>query len=333
LFAALPGNAAFENGRTNRLNNTKAGPPVGFAPPVSNVGVAVAQAFRHVLKGHLNSAESSAKDCSQVKTKIQQRHRRTKAAVALGLTFAAGFVDIVGLLAIYKIFTAHVTGTTVRLGEQLVRGNWSAAAVAATVVLSFILGSIAGRVMIEVGSRGAIGRIASVTLSLEIALLICVAWWGNHALVRETVNTALAVTCSLLSMLAAAMGLQTATLTRVGPLTIHTTFVTGMINKLGELVSSWIFLNYDVGHKPAGAGRPQLRKERSTVAGQVIFILAIWFSYLGGAICGTWLGLRWQAKALYLPCTILLLAIVVDQVRPLALEEEKEQSLIEKPSA
>jgi hypothetical protein len=27
------------------------------------------------------------------------------------------------------------------------------------------------------------------------------------------------------------MGTQTATLTRIGPLTIHTTFVTGMLNK------------------------------------------------------------------------------------------------------
>jgi uncharacterized membrane protein YoaK (UPF0700 family) len=268
---------------------------------------------------------TSAKDRSRVKSKLQQRHTTTKGAVALLLTFAAGFVDIVGLLAIYKIFTAHMTGTTVRIGEQLVRGNWKAAAVAATVITSFLIGSIAGRVLIEVGTRRPLRRIASLTLGLETLLLISVAWWGNRAPQHETLGAALAVTCSLLSMLAAAMGLQTATLTRVGPLTIHTTFVTGMINKLAELISSWIFLDYDIGHDPAHLERP--RKERATVTREAIFIFAIWFSYLVGAVCGTWLGLLWRARALFLPCAILLLAIAVDQWRPLALEEEKEQSV------
>jgi hypothetical protein len=41
-----------------------------------------------------------------------------------------------------------------------------------------------------------------------------------------------------LATLAAAMGIQTATLTGIGPLTAHTTFVTGMINKLAALESS-----------------------------------------------------------------------------------------------
>lgn len=259
-----------------------------------------------------------------MKSRIQQRHTETKAVVALFLTFAAGFVDIVGLLAVYKIFTAHMTGTTVRIAEQLVRGNWSAAAVAALVVAGFIAGSIAGRVLIEVGSRAAIRRIASITLSLETALLVCVAWWGYQAVEGETVHTALPITCALLSMLAAAMGLQTATLTHVGPLTIHTTFVTGMINKLAELISSWLFLTYDIDRGPAGIARP--RKERATVAREALFIVGIWLSYLAGAVCGTWLGLHWGARALYLPCAILLLAVAVDQLRPLALEEEQEQS-------
>jgi uncharacterized membrane protein YoaK (UPF0700 family) len=43
----------------------------------------------------------------------------TKAVVALAVTFVAGFVDIVGYLAIYRLFTAHVTGTTVHLGRDL----------------------------------------------------------------------------------------------------------------------------------------------------------------------------------------------------------------------
>jgi hypothetical protein len=39
--------------------------------------------------------------------------------------------------------TAHVTGTTVHLGEQLIRGNWSAATLAGSIVLAFLVGSVA----------------------------------------------------------------------------------------------------------------------------------------------------------------------------------------------
>lgn len=66
------------------------------------------------------------------------RHTTPKAIVALLLTFTAGFVDIVGLLTIYQLFTAHMTGTTVHLGEQLIRRNWPAAVVAASIVAAFL---------------------------------------------------------------------------------------------------------------------------------------------------------------------------------------------------
>jgi hypothetical protein len=39
-----------------------------------------------------------------------------------------------------------------------------------------------------------------------------------------------------------------------------------------------------------------------------------------------WLGYRWQLKSVYLACGLVLLAIAVDQVRPLSLEEEREQA-------
>jgi uncharacterized membrane protein YoaK (UPF0700 family) len=56
------------------------------------------------------------------------------------LTFSAGMVDIVGYIALYHWFVAHMTGDTVHLGNQLVTGNWSEAEKAATVIGSFILG-------------------------------------------------------------------------------------------------------------------------------------------------------------------------------------------------
>jgi uncharacterized membrane protein YoaK (UPF0700 family) len=131
--------------------------------------------------------------------------------------------------------------------------------------------------------------------------------------------------CSLLVLLSLAMGLQTATLTRVGPLTVHTTFVTGMLNKLAQLVSHWMFHKYDLRHA-ASFQVPEVRERQRKVLKQARFIFSIWCLYLAGAVCGTFLTDLWSFKSLFVPSAVLLAVIVVDQRQPLSLEEEKDQS-------
>ena len=70
-------------------------------------------------------------------------NRRMKVVVALGLTFAAVDVDIIGYLALYPIFTAHMTGTTVHLASKLATRGWSDATIAGSVLAAFIGGSLA----------------------------------------------------------------------------------------------------------------------------------------------------------------------------------------------
>lgn len=245
--------------------------------------------------------------------------------MALFLTFAAGYVDIVGLLTVYQMFTAHMTGTTVHLGEQIIQRNWKAAMIAATIVGVFFLGSVAGRMLIEIGARLQFRRIASISLLLELLLLASAAWWDSRVLPGpQTAANDTWFVAAILGLFAAAMGLQTATLTRVGPLTVHTTFVTGMLNKLAQLVTRWIFLHHDLHHGPSKHGN--LRETLAKVRWQSALMVGIWFCYLGGAVCGTWAGLHWRLKALAVPCMMVLLAIAADQILPLSLEEEKQQS-------
>jgi uncharacterized membrane protein YoaK (UPF0700 family) len=248
-----------------------------------------------------------------------------KNVVALLLSFVAGFVDIVGFVAVYHIFTAHMTGTTVHLGQELVTGQYTAAVIAATVLAAFMLGSIAGRVLIEIGSRRHVHRVASVTLAIEAALLAGFVSAMRHAAGPLSPPSVL-LTCVLLAMLASAMGLQTATLTRIGPLTIHTTFVTGMLNKLAQLISHLLFRTVDLFSGKDKGETVRLRQERAAVSRQAGFIFAIWFVYLAGAISGAWLHSKNGVTIVYIPVGILLMAIAADQVRPLSIEEERDQS-------
>ena len=242
---------------------------------------------------------------------------------ALALTFVAGFVDIAGLITVYDIFTAHMTGTTVRLGQYLLEKDWRQAAITGTVLAAFVMGSVIGRVIIEIGSRSAIRSIGSVTLAIEAVLLAGVIVVGTHIVgVRPR---SLAAVSSLLALFAGAMGLQTATVTRIGALTVHTTFVTGMLNKLAQLISHLLFSSHDL-HAAAPFDKAELPDHRHNISRQAKFLFFLWLLYLAGAFCGTWLTRHWSFESLLIPVCILAVVIALDQARPLSIEEEKDQS-------
>ncbi|HTZ74873.1 MAG TPA: YoaK family protein [Candidatus Aquilonibacter sp.] len=245
-----------------------------------------------------------------------------KILVALVLTFASGLVDIIGYLGVFHLFTAHLTGATVQLGRSLISHNWIDLLSAGVIVGSFVSGSIFGRAVIEAGSRRGIHRIASVTLAMEAILLAYLAETALHAAAAPA--NAGTQPYSALSLLAGAMGIQTATLTGIGPLTVHTTFVTGMINKLAQLVSHIAFRAYDMLRKRPLSGAV-LREWHEDIK-RAAFLSTIWVFYVGGAAFGTWSYEKWQLRALFFAVGMLTLAIITDQFVPLSIQEEIEQS-------
>lgn len=247
-----------------------------------------------------------------------------KSAVAIVLTFAAGCVDIVGYLSAYHIFTAHMTGNTVHLGSSLLGRENREAGTAGLVLIAFVAGSLIGRVLIEIGARNRIRAIASWTLGIEAALLAIVA---SQALGGLRATTGVHYPRIALTFLAVGMGLQTATITRVGALTVHTTFVTGMINKFSQLVSQALFDSYDIGagRSAPGAEVEHRLQHRCDTVRKASFIFSIWCAYVAGAVAGTGLDSKWQVRSLFVPVALLCVAIIADQVRPLSVEEEKDQ--------
>jgi uncharacterized membrane protein YoaK (UPF0700 family) len=256
---------------------------------------------------------------------LNSHHTRLKSIIALVLTFAAGVVDIVGYITLFHTFTAHMTGTTVHLGNSLATRHWNEAIIAASVVLAFVLGSVIGRLIIEVGARNRVRCVATITLGIEALLLLAFVPAAKHAMPAQGRAEPSLLIATLLAMLALAMGLQTATLTRIGPLTVHTTFVTGMLNKLAQLISHALYASWDAltCTPEVRAGHLAKRDERWA---QARFLFGIWLLYLAGAAAGTALQERWGRCSLLLPTALLVIAIGADLRQPLSIEEEQEHS-------
>ncbi len=256
--------------------------------------------------------------------KIDSLPNPDKCAVALLLTFVAGSVDVVGYLTIQHVFTANVSGLTSHLGIDLIGRDWSKAVVGASVIAAFLVGSILGRVIIEVAAQAHFRRIASVTLGIEMLLLLAFVV-GNTTYASAGNSSVLKDAIWLLSALGFAMGIQTATLTRVGSLTIHTTFVTGMINKLAQQFSHLAFESYAL-YRVSSERKSHYLALRKKSASQAMFFSSVWILYLLGALAGSLLDRHVGVSALYVGVFLLACAITVDWAHPLALEEEKDQS-------
>ncbi len=242
--------------------------------------------------------------------------RKSKVLVALLLTFASGIVDITGFLGIIHLFTAHLTGITVHLGSDLIAHAWRSALATSLIVVAFAGGSLFGRIAVEIGWRRGIRRIASITITTELLLLLCVAVPAGDSLSAY----------AKIACLAAAMGVQTATLTRIGPLTVHTTFVTGMVNKTTQLVSHILFRTYDLSRAGSDAQRAEVRRKRKVELEMALLLACVWCFFVGGAAFGTWTFGFWGMRALFTAVGLLAFALAIDAIWPLSIEEEKEQS-------
>lgn len=261
-------------------------------------------------------AENGWTASNQVRRSVASRSENNpaKIAVAIMLTVAAGTVDAAGFLLFVHVFTAHMTGNTVHLGIDLIEHHWMQAAKAGLVIPMFLAGSVMGRVVIEYGSRRRWKRAASLIFLLEAATLTEVIW--------SSLRSSGVALWSPLLLLSLTMGLQTAALTRVGPLTVHTTFVTGMLNSLAQRISNvifWILGSSSTGRKLRGFQHTRAFRE-------TVLLVSVWIAYASGGLSGAVLTLRFHFSALFLPLGLLFAAVLIDQISPLSIEEEQEEA-------
>jgi len=250
---------------------------------------------------------------------------RGKVATALSLTVVGGFVDAVGYIALFEVFTANMSGNSVHVGIYLGQRNWLQLLRPFCAIVSYIVGMTLARITVEIAGRKGVRRIASFTLAVEAVLLILFARATPAMHLGQIVNLASPQYFMLVALLAFGMGVQTATLTHVGALTIYTTFVTGTLTKLTESFTRALFWGYDQLRQTRISDIVRLAPRQKDVQ-EGAMLAATWSCYVVGAAIGTISKQRWELRALYLPVAVLIIFIVVDVFRPIDVEEEQHQT-------
>ena len=248
-----------------------------------------------------------------------------KIAVALSLTAVGGYVDAIGYIALFEVFTANMSGNSVHIGMFLGQWNWLQLRRPACAVLSYVVGMLLTRITVGIAGRKGIRRIASFTLAVEALLLLLFARATPAMHVGQIVDLESPQCFTLVALLAFAMGVQTATLTHIGPLTVYTTFVTGTLTKMTESFTRVLFWAYDQLQQTGIPDIVRLAPKHADVQ-EGTMLAATLICYVLGAAIGTVMKLKWELRALYLPVALLIVFIVVDLCRPIDVEEEKHQT-------
>ena len=236
----------------------------------------------------------------------ERRHTFEQLILAMVLPALAGAINASGLFAV-GTYTSHVTGTVARIGDELAQGRWHMASRAVTFVGSFIGGAMAATFLI-VRARARGRALYWRVLALECALLLVFATANVNSEKRRVGDYLLT------ALIFAAMGLQNAMVTKISGARIRTTHLTGVSTDIGiELVrlSFWwrerargMTLRQQVRTLPQLGEAPDFRHLR--------LHLAIFSSFLTGAIAGPALYLAVGHYALLVPCAVLALLAAVD---------------------
>ena len=250
--------------------------------------------------------------------------------LALAMTWAAGFVDLVGFISLYGLYTANMSGNTIAMARHLSALDWTGFVRRGWPILSFVFGLILGAFIYEAEKRRKVKVPFPPAIGLE-ALLIAI-------FIAAAIGTDFKADIPpqpagkffvMVALLAAAMGLQNVVLRNVGGLNLYTTFVTGSLVKFAENLSEYLFWLRD---RTRGRLRSRLLKAlrvspRTQFLQHAALTLGLWIAYLAGAVCGGVSIRRWALLGMLAPFGLLTAVTLYGTFRPfLTLSNDPERA-------
>jgi uncharacterized membrane protein YoaK (UPF0700 family) len=208
--------------------------------------------------------------------------------LSLGLAFVGGYGDAAGFV-LAKTFTGHVTGNLVLAAIAIAAHDWRVTIARLSAVVCFLVGILFSVLVARSLAAWPSWRLLSTVMAIEVILIVV----GYLALPsHETPGAEILVIC-----LSLALGLQNGAFRRVGGISVHTTYLTGMITGLITMKAEQYASH--VAPRPIIAPDPRLS-----------LLCKIWFAFVVGAGTGAAMVFRFRELGI-LGAALLLFALIV----------------------
>jgi uncharacterized membrane protein YoaK (UPF0700 family) len=153
--------------------------------------------------------------------------RPSSGTLPFALAFIAGFVDTCGFVALFGLFSAHVTGNFVLLGASLIRPH--AGVIAKLLALPVFMAAVAGTRLFLIRSGGGARPMRDVLAAEALCLCLFLAA-GTAASPVVDADAGLAILAGMFAVIA--MGVQNAAARTVFVALSPTTVMTGNVTQI-----------------------------------------------------------------------------------------------------
>ena len=218
-----------------------------------------------------------------------QNIRQTDTWLALGLAFVGGYGDAAGFV-LAKTFTGHVTGNLVLTAIAVAAHDWLAALGHIAAILTFLIGiSLSVLIVRSLKTWPSLPTIMGIEVILLVAASLGLASDMAHGVGIFVIFVSLA------------LGLQNGAFRRIGGISVHTTYLTGMMT---SLISTGIekYASETVG--PAERARDP----------KISLLCGIWISFVLGAGTGATMVFRFKNLGM-LGAAALLIVLILCEVQ------------------
>jgi uncharacterized membrane protein YoaK (UPF0700 family) len=212
--------------------------------------------------------------------------RPPEAWLYFALAVVGGYGDAASVV-LAKTFTGHVTGSLVLAAIAIAAHKWSALMAHLSAVLFFLVGVISSVLIERALAAWPFFKSLPTVLSIEVILtMTAYLAFASRAAARVEVF----VVCMSL-----ALGMQNGAFQRTGGISVHTTYLTGMITSL----------------MTAKAKQPQIMSTRDP---KLNLLYGIWLAFFVGGAIGAAMAFKFKEIGI-LGATFLLLMILICRIR------------------
>jgi uncharacterized membrane protein YoaK (UPF0700 family) len=214
--------------------------------------------------------------------------RLSDTCLSFGLAFVGGYGDAASFV-LAKTFTGHVTGNLVLGAIAVAAQDWRAVLGHLTAIVTFLLGVVLSIVIVRPLRVWPSWPLLPTILGIEAILMVTAAL---------TLASGIAARAEIFVIFdSVALGLQNGAFGRVDGVSVHTTYLTGMITSLISAEAK----KYTSGLPPAPEG---------AIGPKIGLLCGIWIAFVLGAGIGAGVVLHFKGFGI-LGAAVLLIALVL----------------------